>query len=423
MRAVRPRPTTSFLLSSLCLATCLVACGDEEPKDPEFLAPPSSSLVLTNELRGLAAFNTNSYKTAGQIVARDLESVSHVVVHSQLYSELTHLGSPDASAPRLENELRELYNAGVGADLGQVANTWLVVELDRLDGTWLADWTDGVRDNPDVRQQDFTFQARADVRAEDYQNAIIARTLAALSDAPVTPDAVILGSRLDAHYLRAPADWAALTRFVRRWETEVRSAHPDVRLSVGLNWSSFMDDIVPGFAASAGRDRVDYLAMAAAWDTVIQPLYFDETGRRVLDFYAFASIPDAARYGNSPASLPDTHYAGIPTMFRENGDRRLPVAWFAIGLPVENNAPTRSREFLDRFLALNNGYDIQLVSWWGFNHLLPSECDRIIARRQPGEAFSNRTIEASRPACLRGMYDDNPLISQNNPIVARFFGR
>jgi hypothetical protein len=130
---------------------------------------------------------------------------------------------------------------------------------------------------------------------------------------------------------------------------------------------------------------------------VLGPLFFTEnadTGlvSAELDFYAFESVPSTERY-SQPSDMADDHYAGIPTYFLENPDRELSVAWFALGWPVNSPSSDFWGRFFENFLATAGGYDIELVSWWGYGHLRDSECSTMTT-----------TVGLTRSVCYRGIY-------------------
>lgn len=397
----------------------LAACKDDAPPpDPEFLPPPEQALELTNANRGLYARLFTSLRNDRDAYERDLAFVETVVVTEQIISEfeLTRLAPNEKAQARLQNRVEALYDDDVlGPLVSQAARSVLVVDLMRVDDTWLVDWEDLDRDTPETRETSLTFQVRADQHEADYQEAIVERTLDAIAAMEPTPSLVVLGHEMEQHYANAPGDWPYFVDLAHQVRSAVRETYPETRVSVGINWSNFVDTIAPLFLEE-GETVPDFLTVQAAWYAVIDPLVWDaENEVPRMDAWAFSSVPDPTLYAGGPSSLPDWHYAGVPTMLDEEPARSvLPVYWYSIGWPTETTDPVRGVTFLTRFLELNGGYPIELVSWQAYNALMDSECDRI---RDPDD------IGGTLVDCYRGMYPHGALLTQDNALVARFFGR
>lgn len=389
-----------WLAPSSVLLSCLVACGDDTPSArTSFEEPAPVSLTAAN--RGLSLRYNASLRSAAALVAGDQEMATAGVIHTQVYAEDIHARvgeTPRAPEPRIDVQLDEVYEDETIAPLisGFGTRYW-VVDLQRLDREWLVDWNGLDRDSPDSRLASLTFTYRAQEEGGDYQSDVIERTVAAFEDADPRPESVIIGAEMERHYAAIPDDWPAFVSFARDLAAALRAVDPEVRVAVGFNWSNFLDTVVPQFVGAVGGDRVNYQAVQAAWDAVISPLYYDvsEIGQytRVLDFYAFSSIPDPSRYP-SPDALEAEHYAGIPTFFVENPERRLPVAWFALGWPVNSGSSAFFGDFLEFFLENAGGYETELVAWWGFSHLLSDVDCRPLTQ----------TLELPASACFRGVY-------------------
>ena len=437
MRSVR------LLLSMLPLPMIAACGGDEEPGPPPLLVP-EGTISISDANRFLPAEPIRSVETAVDVFTTDLGVSAGTTITIQLFDELlfdtTNVARDAALARRLDDFWFPADTSGptgVGEtiiDSGKPVT--LVVDLQRRDRQWLVDWEGGVRDEPGNRETSFTFQARESTQGRDYQDHLLEEISGALSavdatGAPVTR--LVIGTELERHYLAAPQDWPYVAAFIGELEAALAVSHPSVQLSVGINWSNFMDAVVPAFYVEGmDADTVDYLAVSNAWKQVIDPLYYApdavqdilEGGRTNaaprLDFLAFSSIPDPARYNGDPAGIRENHYAGIATVFdRESFRNSTSVVWFQVGWPSgTDNAETAGR-FLQRFLALNSfpGADNQpavaAISWWGFNHTLEGECTQLTSPR----------IGANRTVCFRGLYPTIPQISAQNSLLRTFFGR
>jgi hypothetical protein len=394
----------------------LGACGDDEVDEITFLAPSTTPLALNDAIRGVRAEPFATFQNNLDIFERDLQSAKNVVIQLQIHSEYAQQRNSSFGFT-FADQLRATRGAadGRGGELIETAEReWWVLDLQRLDREWLVDWAGLSRDEPDNRLVTFSVGTRYLDHAADYPNAVRGGLTAALATASRRPHAVILGAELDRYWVQNPGDWPYVVRLLDELAAAAREAHPDVRVGVGFNWSSFVDELVPSTFGDSGRSTVDYLAVQHAWDTVIRPVYFSEDGAAKFDFYAFSSAPVPARYGGTPGAIPDTHYAFLPTLFRVDPSQRLPVAWYGLDWPNDGHTPQSDGEFLGRFLALNGGYDVSLVSWAGFADLLAgSECAANLIAAVP----------APRSFCYRGMYPDVPQFTSDTAMTRAFFGR
>jgi hypothetical protein len=395
-------------VAALC---ALAACGDDGPTTPEFLSQPGAALTLDPSLRGINMQALNSlFGNADLFLERDAAVANDVVIEGQAYSEFAQTQSQDRRAPRISEQVaRIVEDDRVGPFVDSAATRYLVVDLQRLDREWLVDWEGLARDEADVREQSLTFQIRADEHGSDLQADLTEYVLDALDEADGAIDALILGTEMDRWYASSPGDWPYFVDWVRATRDAAVAAQPGIRVAVGLNWSTFMTNVVPRFAESG---VVDYVAVETAWNAVIGPLYWDEAGQRtLLDFYAFASIPDPAAFGGDPDQIPWEHYAGIETFLDREPAQALPVAWFALGWPQNGDAPEPASRFLTRFLSFNGGYDVELVSWRGWVHLGNAECTKYVE------------VGAPASSCFAGLYPSVPIFTETSPLQAAFFGR
>ena len=427
-------------LLSLLASPLLIACSEEEPAGPpEFLAPSAGSLALTPANRALFATPVRSLYTTLDVFGADLDTANHVILQSQMHSELGFLRSGDANAASFSKQIEDFWDEDFGVQLIDRADTQvtLVLDLQRMNREWLVDWRGLERDEPGNRETSFTFQLRQSENNSDYQQAIVGELLDALdaldpSESPVVR--VVVGTEMERHYLAAPQDWPYFVALLRLLDTSLAEQFPTVQLSVGINWSHFMEAVVPVFVdVEAGETAVTFPAVQRAWAAVIDPLYYSEAdlialaddadyeATPLLDFYAFASIPDPSLYATGPSALPDTHFVGIPTMFDLQPFRAdLPLVWFNVGWPVESERPEVTGEFMERFLTLNatDDYDVKpnhsMVAWWGYNYPLENECDQL---------SDPDNINAGLNVCFRGMYGTIPQVSNRNRLIRAFFGQ
>lgn len=400
---------------ALAAVTVLAACGDDS--GPDFIPPPDPSpITLTPELRAISV-DVEAVETLTPRIAQDAPLVRNMVYTEQIYSEFRHaqVGTSErATEPRFDVRAGDFYdNTSFDELRGEVPNHYWVVDLHRLNNEWLVDWDGLTRDEPDQAPTSLTFDIRASDFEGDYQEALVERISRAFEDADPRPSSVIIGSSLERHYELVPSDWPHLVSAVHQIRDALRAIDPAVRVSAGIDWSNFIDVVVPRFVNQAGETSVNYQVIETAWNEVLGPLYFSvnaETNEITfeLDFYAFRSIPSAERY-SQPSDLAEDHYVGIPGYFLNNADRTLSVAWFALGWEVNSPASDFWARFLEQFLATAGGYEMELVSWWGYGHLREAPCETM-----------TRSVGLQRWICYRGFY--TPSGSPVTGLIDAYFG-
>ena len=405
-----------MMMTAVAGALALVAMGCEEekkgpPSEPQFEAPSITPLALSNATRGVELWPTATLVDGhGARLAEKSATAETLVVYEQLSSEYVMARTAVFADAKLENRLEDVLSAPSLADaVAGYGRKVFVVDPLRLDQSWIVDASRGTRGDAAGRE---TFLNFAD---EGYREDAATRIVSGIADSGVLPEAVVIGSEMERYYLLNPNDWASFASFYADVRAAIKVAYPTVQVAVGFNWSNFMESVAPDFivpdadapgcatdaecgpgayCAASQCGELDFVAVQAAWQAVIDPVSFDAvTQQSLTDFYAFASIPNGALYGGDPDAIPATHYAGIPTMFRESKARKLPVRWFRIGWDVtgDSDAPAR---FLARFKALNGaGYDVSLVSWFGFVRQLTGDCNVI-----------RDTLHARPEICQRGFF-------------------
>lgn len=404
-----------ILLPALAASLALAACGDDSGSGT--IPPPDPTpITMTPELRAISV----DVEGVGSLTPRlvdDAPRVQNMVYTEQVYSEFRHaqVGTASRSAePRFDTRVEDFYADTRFDSLREtIPNHYWVVDLHRLDQEWLVDWDGLERDEPEQAPLSLTFGIRATDFDGDYQEALVERISAAFEAANPRPASVIIGSSLERHYELQPDDWPHLVDAVHQIRDALRAIDPAVRVSAGVDWSNFLDVVVPRFVNAAGQTQVNYEVIETAWNEVLGPLYFsvDAVTEEVtfeLDFYAFKSVPNPERYAQ-PADLADDHYVGIPGYFLNNEDRALSVAWFALGWEVNSAASNFWSAFLEKFLATAGGYDLELVSWWGYGNLRDEDC-----------SIMTRSVGVARWICLRGFYSATG--APTTDLVDAYFG-
>lgn len=409
-------------LSLVAFGVMLLACGDDAPPSEDVFDDLSGdTLALTASTRALSVTLARPLARLSTQFADDMQLVENVVVVDQLFSEPEHMqvanGVGEAPEPRFDRRMEALYGDDrLSGSLALAARTYWVVDLQRLDREWLVDWRGLSRDEPDNRETQFTVSIRNTDHGGDYARDAEGYILSAIAGAPSPPTSLVIGSDLEQQYLAAPQDWDALVALVRSLADAVRAEYPDVRVSAGINWSRFMQDVVPRFEEVGVTE--EFGAVRAAWEAVIDPLTVtserNENGDVIgvtpfMDFYGFSLIPNPeVNLGGfaSPEEVPDTHFVGISQQFRQSPERELPVAFVRVGWPTQASSDFWARWFtrVTRGVA---GLDVEVLSWWGYESYEQSYCSSQIL------AAGGR-----RFLCNRGFYSES---GASNDLYERYF--
>lgn len=409
-------------LSVAAFGTFFLACGDDAPPSEDvFDTIRGEAVVLTPQTRALTVTLARPLARLSAQFADDMQLVENVVVVDQLFSEPTHMevanGVGEASEPRFNQRMASLYGDDrLSGSLALATRTYWVVDLQRLDREWLVDWRGLERDTPENREEQFTVTIRNADHDGDYARDAEAFILGAFANAPSPPTSLVIGSDLEQQYLAAPQDWPALVALVRQLADAVRAEYPEVRVAAGINWSRFMQDVVPGFEEVGVTE--EFGAVRAAWEAVIDPLYVtpeqNENGEVIgvtpfMDFYGFSLIPnpevDLGGFA-APEDVPDEHFVGISQQFRQSPERALSVAFVRVGWPTQASSDFWARWFT-RATAGLAGLDIEVLSWWGYENYEQSYCSSQIL------AAGGR-----RFLCNRGFYSES---GASNDLYVRYF--
>ena len=382
-----------FTIASLGL---LFACGSDDSVKEEALAfaePTAEGITLEKASRGVF-IHLSEALSANYVGFSEIPThAGALILYEQIFSESRSLTArPNSRDPNYERCIEEVYDHDrVGETMTMFDRTYFVIDFERLDGEWLVDWEGGARDDPENREESMNF-AR-----EEYKEDITERIMDSFT-VHDPPDSVIIGHGMERYYQQNPDDWANFVTFVHTLRAEILQSYPETRLSVGINWSNFVDEIAPTFNSQvqtmpdSGRS---FEAILLAWEALMLPLYFDEQGTSALDFYAFSAVPSRENI-DSDGSVDDQHYLGVPSLLNHQVTQLLPVAWYAVGIPLGVESSRSYNTFLEQFLAANGGYEIEVVSWHGLYHLLPDECDRLQS--------SERDVGAPSYICNQGMF-------------------
>jgi hypothetical protein len=184
-----------------------------------------------------------------------------------------------------------------------------------------------------------------------------------------------------------PADFANFVDFFVQTRRALKEEFPDIAFSAGLNWDNLITYVAARYTVSGEVADVRFGEVRAVWRDVAAPLYEEA------DFIALSSEPQPALYGGSPNGLPESQYALLAEVQGE-----LPVVWHSIHWPSDSGATKGLQEiYLERFLALNAGNDVELIAW------------RRLVDLPEGTAECNGVVNLGGPVseCFGGLFRDS----------------
>lgn len=375
---------TIIVLLTAILALGVASCGDTDsgptatPDDRVSDAEPmTSGDPLTLGVDNVAIpFNHRDMEFASTIgPSFDLISAyDRAVVKVQIIDEREALNSPPSSiranpAPvqakrRLATLLDEIDDGlatGGGEDWGQYT---VIFDLLRLNGSWLVRW-DGV--GLDSRTDPGNFGLWRDDMRNDEAEIIMDALTEAVGRKPVTH--VVIGHEMERLILANPEDFANFLTFFEMMRDQIHAQWPEIKVAPGLGWDRLLAEVVPMFeGAEDGDTDHHFSAMRRMWQYVGQPLYANA------DFIALTAEPNPELFGGDPDKVPDWQYALLAEV---QGDK--PIVWTSVNWPVTSgNEKARQRDFLERFLVLNAGNNVEILAWKAMIDLVPNVCDGIV---------------------------------------------
>jgi hypothetical protein len=240
------------------------------------------------------------------------------------------------------------------ANVDQWTNYTLVFDLFRVAENWLVRW-DGVKideiSDPgqyglwrdDMRREltDLVFAVLDDVTADrNVTHVVIGDDM----------ERLLLGKR---NFPNNPEEFANFVSFYKELRAAIKADFPDIKISAGMNWDRLVTDVAALYTTSGNVEDVRFGEIRRVWQDIAEPLYSGE------DFLALSSEPDPSYYEGDPAGLPESQYALLAEV---QGER--PVVWYGINWPINSSAEKRTqKDYLERFLELNAGNEIDLITW------------------------------------------------------------
>ncbi len=262
--------------------------------------------------------------------------------------------APFQARKRLDDLFDEVDEVLAAKGAEQWDNYVLVFDLFRVSGNWLVRW-DGVKIN-EIDEPGQYGLWRSDMRQE-VSDLIFAALDAVTQDRNITH--VVIGDEMERLLLSTrnfpnnPEEFANFVTFYRELRGQIKADFPDIQVSAGINWDRLVTEVAARYTAGGSIEEVKFAEIRRAWQEVAEPLYEEA------DFLALSSEPDPSLYGGDPDGLPESQYALLAEV---QGAR--PVIWTAINWPINSTAEKSTQgDYLERFLALNAGNDVELISW------------------------------------------------------------
>ncbi|MCA9566009.1 MAG: hypothetical protein KC561_21075, partial [Myxococcales bacterium] len=261
----------------------LLGCGEDPPEEKPTFPENPGAITISAEQRGLRMENTRSTRT--QAASGKFESLQDsagaLFIPVQTYSEYVQQGAPG------EPELDENVDALVDEFADQLMlfdEIYLVVDLQRLDRTWLADWDGLQRDVPENRDV-------LNFGRDDFKDDVTQYVLNAVNR--LQPTAVIIGVEMNRYYSQNSADWDNYVDFFWSLREQIKTTNSNIRVGPGVAWSFLMEAQVAGFI-SGDELASDVDPFLRAYNTIVAPLV-SRDGTQV-DFVAPSLTPNTTLY-------------------------------------------------------------------------------------------------------------------------------
>jgi len=369
----------------------LAGCGDDPvPPEPTFPSNPGA-ITLGSDQLGLPMELNRSYTANREKYATHADDVSAVFIYEQIWSEYVQATEAEGRA-ELPDRVDDIYEE-FSTELALFDETYLVVDLQRLDREWLVDWIGGSRDEPENRD---TYLYFGHEDRDDYWAAVEERLVETAQF--YSPDVMIIGMEMNRYYAQNPDDWDEFITFYWTMYDAVKAANDSVRLGVGFNWAYFMESQVAGFVQ--GEESVNSVdTFNRAYRAVIDPLVnrYDGSGARTgsSDLVGLAMIPDPAMHEGTPSEVPTRYFGALREAFPASG--RTPIVFFQVGWPVSSTGSSTPQQFYDYFLANAGGVTIERLAWYGLSHLLSGDCSPL----------TSDAIGSDQTVCFRGLFSQS----------------
>ncbi|MBN1947243.1 MAG: hypothetical protein JW797_16345 [Bradymonadales bacterium] len=370
-----------------CIVILLSGCGGEEGNGPSSTFPDNPGPVTIGaDQRGLPLELYRSNLSNRAKYNTHASQVGALFLYEQIWSEYLQATEGRIDAAKLDVRIEDLFE-NFDQEIALFDDHYLVVDLQRRDRQWLVDWTGGVRDEPENREESMTF-----TRRDDYWVEVQARLERAVIRS--SPTGLILGMEMNLYYDQNPGDWGNFIDFFWTMADAVKGVDPEIRVAAGINWIHFMEHQVEPFRRD-GESLTDVEPVRRAYQAILDPLVNRQDGDGNVvgqsDFVALAAIPDPADFDNTPSQVSDWHFAGLRLLFPEGSKA---IVWFQLGWPISSTGSSAPGQFYQRFLELAGGTTIERVCWYGLTNLLAADCQPLT-----GEA-----VGASQTVCNRGLF-------------------
>lgn len=436
------------LLATLLCATTLLACGDNNNADaddkpapqpdryPELVA--ADPLALEAVELGLGLHHGESIALAGEKaenlkLAREL--FPHAMLQIQSYDELTHQygeytyfradsENPDSAitfintpkkgemGPRTGDLRDELDTALARAGAKKFDSQSVVIDVWRTNREWYVRW-DGLLDQNINTQGIGPYGMGREEMVDD-----LLQELEKVAE-DVRPRYMIIGTEMELLWSKdmmqegiARGEWSGFLAFYQDAVQRIKSASPETKVGVGINWDRFATQVAPAFASLEMRELEEGEEVSRdemldrAFRDLLLPLI---TWGDVLTLQSYAT-PDAenAWYYQWLRRLPELYMV-------DPG-----VVWYSISSPIQGSASSQAqRNYMESFLEWNGGVNVEAIYWErlmnidgsnGANQQLAGRCKSMVEDASKG-------FRLPRERCFDGLFDS---VFQPKPILTGF---
>lgn len=366
-----------------------------------------------------------AYELSPNTLGRARDIFSHTLYNVQSYDELTQqygeytyysVTGPDveSSVAYLQNKSKgkmgvrikdleaEINNALAQAGSSSFNERSVVIDFWRTNREWLVRW-DGLLDqDANIVGVGPYGLARQEMKAD-----LLASIEQIASD--IKPEYMILGEDMEQLWLKGEsgkldvynAEWFAFLLFYQEAVARIRSASPETRVGVGINWDVFVNQVSVEYgemALAGSEEAADVVPSEELLDQAFRGILLPlaEWGD-VLTLRSYRSADDDATW----------YYQFLRRLESLYGED-IPVVWYDIGTPTEGSATAqRQRNYIEAFKDWNAGVNVEALFWGrlynidgadGSNQTITGRCKSLVED-------TDKNFMLRKERCFDGLFD------------------
>lgn len=403
----------------------------EEPdRFPELEAaePLDLKALQSADKLGVAAHHGEfraAYEFSPTTLVRARDIFPHALYRVQSYDELTQQYGEytyySITGPDVESSVAYLQNKGKGKvtvrvkdleaeinnSLGQAGASAfdersVVIDFWRTNREWLVRW-DGLLD----QEVNVTGIGPYGLARQEMRDDLLASIEQVATD--LKPEYMILGEDMEQLWLKGEsgkldvydAEWFAFLLFYQDAVARIRSASPETRVGVGINWDVFVNQV------SVEYGKLELGDAEGAGDLVPSEELLDRAFRGIL--LPLAEWGDVLTLRSYRAATDDaTWYYQFLRRLEALYGEDIPVVWYDIGTPTDGSATAqRQRNYIDTFTEWNAGVNVEALFWGrlynidgadGSNQTITGRCKSLVED-------TDKNFMLPRERCFDGLFD------------------